>query len=60
MKQKIGELLKIYWDFAMAHRALCFVLSAITFAACAAGLYLLFLELPTLMNMPCFRGGCMG
>ena len=60
LRKKLVDFLIGYITFMKRHLVLGFGLTALLLAACAAGLYLLALQVPTLLSMPCFTGGCGG
>jgi hypothetical protein len=58
IRKAIAAVLTSYWEFIQKHPLLSMVLSLIMAAACAAGIYLIFRQFPTFLQLPCFRGGC--
>lgn len=58
IRNTIARLLQLYWEFVKRHPAISLVFSLVIIAACLGGLYLIALDFPTLMSMPCFTGGC--
>jgi len=57
IKRVLAAILTFYWEFIKRHPLVSIFFSLILMAACAGGIYLIFKEFPTLMSMPCFRGG---
>lgn len=53
-------LVAAFWEFYKVHRLLTFIMALLMLAASAAGLYLLYQQIPTLVSLPCLRGGCGG
>lgn len=58
MRRSIAAFLTSCLEFTRKHPLISLPLALVMIAACAAGLYLLYQELPTLMRLPCFTGGC--
>lgn len=58
MRRSIAAFLTSCMEFARKHQFISMVLALAMAAACAAGLYLLYQQFPTLLQFPCFRGGC--
>ncbi len=59
-RKALAAALKAYWDFIQKHPLISMVLSLVLAAACAGGIYLIWQQFPSLLRLPCFRGGCPG
>ncbi len=60
IKRLIVSLVNGYREFVTAHPVFSWIALPVLTLACLAALYLLWQQVPTLINMPCFRGGCAG
>lgn len=58
IKKTIARLLQIYWDFIQRHPLISLVFSLVIVAACLGAIYLLLINLPPYLSLPCFTGGC--
>ena len=58
MRKLIASLLASYWAFIQKHPLISIFTSLILMGACAAGIYLIGLQLPTLLDFSCLTGGC--
>jgi len=59
-RKNLAALLRFSVDFGRQHRFLTLILALPMLAAVAGALYLLTLQVPRLMSLPCFThfGGC--
>ena len=60
LRKQLVEFLIAYISFMKRHLVLGFGVSLLLLAACAGGIYLLALQLPTIVALPCFTGSCGG
>lgn len=58
MIKAIARLLQNNLEFIRTHPLICLLMSAAVLAASAGALYLLFVNLPPWLVLPCFSGGC--
>jgi hypothetical protein len=58
MRKFIASLLASYWAFIQKHPVISIFTSVIMIAACAGGIYLILVQFPTFISLPCFTGGC--
>lgn len=58
IRKAIAAALTAYWDLVRKHPFINIALSLVLIAACAGAIYLLLQQFPSLMQLPCFKGGC--
>jgi hypothetical protein len=58
MRKILAAVILSTWDFTKKHRFIAFFLGLLLAAAAAGGLYLIVLQFPTVLSLPCFTGGC--
>lgn len=58
MLKVIARILQIYLDFIKRHPAISLVLSLLVAAACVGAIYLILVNMPPWLVLPCFTGGC--
>jgi hypothetical protein len=58
MRKAIAGLLRTYWEFIQHHPFISLVIALLVGAASVGGLYLLIVNLPPWLILPCFTGGC--
>ncbi len=59
-RKALAAELTAYWEFIQKHPLLSLILLLVMGAACVGGIYLIFRQFPTLLQSPCFKGGCPG
>jgi hypothetical protein len=58
MRKFIASVLASYWAFIQKHPVISIFTSVLMMAACAGAIYLILVQFPTFISLPCFTGGC--